>query len=101
MKFPILSVSRSVRLDGMDKNDPLVAEQRRGAGGAKFVFSSVCGVLRMLATFFVPRCGIECPLARHCSTGYPLDRKIDSFFEYVAAPLPLPSKVGENSEIIQ
>jgi len=46
-------VSGSVRLDGMDKNDPLVAEQRRGAGGAKFVFSSVCGVLRMLATFFV------------------------------------------------
>jgi hypothetical protein len=42
----------NVLMDGLDKNDPLVAEQRR-AGGARFVFSSICGVSRALATFFV------------------------------------------------
>merc|ERR1719387_2148637 len=42
----------SVRMDGLDKNDPLIAEQRR-AGGARFVFASICGVSRALATFFV------------------------------------------------
>merc|ERR1719443_871841 len=39
-------------MDGLDKNDPLVAEQRR-AGGARFIFSSICSVCRALATFFV------------------------------------------------
>jgi hypothetical protein len=42
----------SVRMDGLDKNDPLVAEQRR-QGGARFMFASACGILRTLATFFV------------------------------------------------
>jgi hypothetical protein len=39
-------------MDGLDKNDPLVAEQRR-AGGARFIFASACAVCRSLATFFV------------------------------------------------